>query len=480
MLATFLMVVVSCAGLGVSAYNSKRDQYCGLFKEDAPGGGKDNFSISRLKNGLYKCVFHGVYAAYVGENTGDAECTGKIESDLGVFKQDDWKAGALYVLFRGGRALLVQQGDESDCGFGHNVNATGIYDRVTREDKKPKSQLAASRLVGEHFEKSDGSVAFAGTFDSASPFREEVAIVFSHKKAGVIDLTGKLVVPYKFKEAHDFYEGLAAVTLDGKKWGYIDKKGNLAIKPIYDYAWDFAEGTAVVASGKDFFWIDKSGAKIINQNSDRAVAFSEGLGSFEKNDLWGVVDRNGREIAPARYGAPLVYKEGLAVFQNSFGHNGFLDKNGQEVIAAYDQANSFSEGLAAVQTKSVWGFIDNKDMKVIPDQYSEVFTSFVGGRCFVRKKDSPYISIIDKTGKELKRMPLQCRSICDGGTGISESTVICHNLDFEWDLSGHYQPADLDGNLLQAFARKNVKFWKSDGLFVVSGPSPSTKMSSIR
>ena len=44
-----------------------------------------------------------------------------------------------------------------------------------------------------------------------------------------IDKTGKEVIKRKYKNAHDFHEGLAAVEFNGE-WYYIDHKENIALR----------------------------------------------------------------------------------------------------------------------------------------------------------------------------------------------------------------------------------------------------------
>ena len=46
--------------------------------------------------------------------------------------------------------------------------------------------------------------------------------------SGYIDSKGKIVIGFRFDDATDFSEGLAAVENDGK-WGYIDKQGEVEL-----------------------------------------------------------------------------------------------------------------------------------------------------------------------------------------------------------------------------------------------------------
>ncbi len=79
---------------------------------------------------------------------------------------------------------------------------------------------------------------------------------------GVVDRTGKLVVPYKYRYIQDFSGGLAAVFSEEEdKFGYIDKTGKVVIPFKYDsVGFDgFQEGLSVVYLGDKPGYVDKQG-----------------------------------------------------------------------------------------------------------------------------------------------------------------------------------------------------------------------------
>ena len=76
-------------------------------------------------------------------------------------------------------------------------------------------------------------------------------------KWGFINRTGKVLIPFQFDKADNFYEGLAAVKKDGL-WGFIDLKGNWVIKPKYDKIISpFEKGKAIGKIGIDSVVISK-------------------------------------------------------------------------------------------------------------------------------------------------------------------------------------------------------------------------------
>jgi hypothetical protein len=63
---------------------------------------------------------------------------------------------------------------------------------------------------------------------------------------GFIDKSGKVAIPFKFKNAESFGEGLAPATADGAHWGFIDTSGNFKIEPTFQRTHPFSDGLALV------------------------------------------------------------------------------------------------------------------------------------------------------------------------------------------------------------------------------------------
>jgi hypothetical protein len=79
---------------------------------------------------------------------------------------------------------------------------------------------------------------------------------------GYIDRTGNWVIRPSYKEAGQFYDGLADVRVNDKK-GYIDKQGNFVIKAQFDTTWEFIDGIAKVKVGGRIGYVNKAGEILI-------------------------------------------------------------------------------------------------------------------------------------------------------------------------------------------------------------------------
>jgi hypothetical protein len=129
------------------------------------------------------------------------------------------------------------------------------------------------KLFGKKEESHESEEPVESTTENSS--ERELERFEKNDKYGFKDKqTGKVVVPAKYDDAHDFSEGLAAVKLDGK-WGFIDKTGKKIIPLKYDDAEHFSEGLAPVKLDDKWGFIDKTGKEVTSFKYDDAKSFSE-------------------------------------------------------------------------------------------------------------------------------------------------------------------------------------------------------------
>lgn len=196
------------------------------------------------------------------------------------------------------------------------------------------------------------------------------------------------------------------------KYGFVTESGREVIPCRYDSVGEFDEDFLYVCCDGKLGLFDQSGREIVPcvySAMDFISGFAEGLLGVEKvegdKELWGFIDKNGQEVIACRYEDVFRFSDGLARVRrdNKFG---FIDKTGKEVVSCeYYEAGPFSEGLAWVANDGMFGFIDKKGEVVIPLKYYRAY-SFEGGMARVIV-DNPEVvenwkhHYIDKTGKEV-------------------------------------------------------------------------------
>lgn len=106
-----------------------------------------------------------------------------------------------------------------------------------------------------------GKVLYTADCDVIGLFKEGMAYVKKAGKYGFLNASCKLIVPYTYEDINieGYSNGLIAVKNDGK-WGFIDKTGTVVIPFLYDAAGIFSKtGYAEVVAGTQKFFINKSG-----------------------------------------------------------------------------------------------------------------------------------------------------------------------------------------------------------------------------
>ena len=174
-------------------------------------------------------------------------------------------------------------------------------------------------------------------------------------------------------------QGTAAVPFEkDDKWGYKDNNGQIVIEPRYVMAGEYsAEGIAAVIDNKGWAYIDKKGVVVIRPHvyDNGPDSFSEGLARFSENGKYGFFDKYGKVAIEPQFDFVFPFKEGLARVCNGCkllkngehttvkgGKWGYIDNKDVMVIPLrYDEARDLNVGKAEVRFKDNWTFIDNKN-----------------------------------------------------------------------------------------------------------------------
>jgi hypothetical protein len=97
----------------------------------------NEFRILALGHGKLKVQFDGVYHTISKSvNTGYASGEATIEGNIASFKPEDNEPCEITLVFLPNKLKVEQSGSDAECGFGHNVNATGVYRKI--RSGKPK------------------------------------------------------------------------------------------------------------------------------------------------------------------------------------------------------------------------------------------------------------------------------------------------------------------------------------------------------
>jgi len=98
---------------------------------------KSEFRVLALGHNKLKVQFDGIYMTLAkSPNMGYAVGEATIEGNVATFIPPDTQGCKITMTFLPGKLVVKQDGSDADCGFGHNVNATGSYRKI--RSGKPK------------------------------------------------------------------------------------------------------------------------------------------------------------------------------------------------------------------------------------------------------------------------------------------------------------------------------------------------------
>ncbi len=232
------------------------------------------------------------------------------------------------------------------------------------------------------FQRSDGKWGYVDdnhcwvitpSFDQSSIFREGLAQVTKNDFRLFIDTSGTVVYQPQFRRTQNFFEGFAAFEVTLNRWGFLARDWSVSVNPIFEDVMPFSEGLAPVSVGGKWGYIDRSGKMVISPQFDFGSMFIEGLALVSLADRWGFISSSGQfAVNPIYYRGSHGFSDGLAAVRMNGGKFGYIDVSGKKVIEArFDDANSFSEGIAAVKVGEYWGFIDHAGRMVIEPKFEQ-------------------------------------------------------------------------------------------------------------
>jgi len=157
-----------------------------------------------------------------------------------------------------------------------------------------------------------------------------------------IDASGKLVFKWAGMKNGwidgDGSEGMFQINWEGSQnhEGFIDVKGNIILKDRnYEFVNDFNNGRAIVNDhGRNYFIIDKKGQLIGRDSFERVLGerFNDNIAFVEKDGLWGAVDTNGNYLITPKF-------SGIAensLYKDHFFFTGLPDSNDNVLYGVSD------------------------------------------------------------------------------------------------------------------------------------------------
>jgi hypothetical protein len=171
--------------------------------------------------------------------------------------------------------------------------------------------------------KQDANLSSAGTMETGNhskngvnlqnlSSRENFRLGKNTMKLGKLILLVSFIIFFagckKYDKTFDYHEGLAKVGKgyiygdEYEKYGYIDENGNIIIPVKYKIAHDFEKGRALVANEDyKYGFIDKTGNEIVACKYSKLYPYINEYAKYETENASGIIDINGNEIPVKEY-----------------------------------------------------------------------------------------------------------------------------------------------------------------------------------
>jgi len=274
------------------------------------------------------------------------------------------------------------------------------------------------------FSTNDKKMIIPAVYDSAWPFKKGFAIVEMKGKQGIIDATGKVVVPLQYVSCNRVDDYI--IVRKENKSGVVDLNDKIVIPIKYSSIYRHHNGYWQVSIDKKKGIIRPKSEIVIPIEFDDILKTNlPDILRVEKDGKWGLFTIDGKQLTDLKYEnepvQELKFKEGLvAVFAN--GKWGFINDKGEEVIQLkFKEAYPFYNGMARVGTDTASAFIDTNGQIVVSTP-CHILSDFHEGLAQVAVIDGngyieTKIGYMDLTGETV--IPLEFRGATDFYNGTA-------------------------------------------------------------
>jgi hypothetical protein len=300
----------------------------------------------------------------------------------------------------------------------------GNYGLITYSFLTPEKFSMLRMPINEYF-------AVSKSYNEAKTFDYRTSRTNKNDKIGIINDLGEVILePGKYPIVYFPTEGVVPVAQEKKKKLQVNYY-DVSTKKLLFKKWvdassvtPFINGVAVIVNDETQYLINKNGEQV-SLGYKFILPPKNGL-YIVNNGSYGVINGLGKEIISPSYNLILPISDNLMCAQ--FGENdkfGYLGEDGKYTIPAiYDDAKSFSYGVALVKTENGWGEINTSGQETIKSEWDDIKP---------RSEVSPKYSWVKRTGLwyglEISNNKLITQGYADAHNFTSEDVAFVYNED---------------------------------------------------
>ncbi|MBX9695274.1 MAG: WG repeat-containing protein, partial [Cyanobacteria bacterium] len=300
--------------------------------------------------------------------------------------------------FKGGRAVVDISKESPEFPLAAQKRLDEIVkDSQTSNLKKALMAIAGSRKAGVI--DRTGKFIVPAEYSTAEAFSDELCLVRKEQSIEFLDPDGKAKFKLElYDDAHSFSDGLAAVR-QKDLWGFINTSGRLVVKPKFEQVQDFHHDLAPARLSGKWGFVDKRGEWVIQPTYDYIWEGFENGVAVAGNDLCpvehqpGELTRVGGEyIVSKRTEVESAPDDSTTPFQQSrFAYPDYrfalINQEGKEQTQMkFDLIGPLSDGVRSARVDGQFGFIDNLGNTIVKPTYRWV-SAFSDGLALVQEGD---------------------------------------------------------------------------------------------
>jgi hypothetical protein len=175
--------------------------------------------------------------------------------------------------------------------------------------------------------------------------------------SGLIDSTGKLLLPAVYWEIGTFYNKISTVRKDNK-WGLINRSGELLCSIIYDSFGQLHRNFIEVTNNGKLGLLNLSGKVILEPNYTYLVWYDSLIHYGNESNEFFILDYNTGATYKHNFGKLMPQVNGLSLYvkDKKFG---VVSSKGKLLISAqFDKVHGYRNNRALVQQNGKYGLID--------------------------------------------------------------------------------------------------------------------------
>lgn len=204
-----------------------------------------------------------------------------------------------------------------------------------------------------------GRIVIPLRYTRASSFAEGRAAVYQQNNCGYISRIGEQVAGFTFTRCQDFSSGRAVVFQGNRKAGLLDVSGQMVLEPSINRILEFKEGLGLVRDEKYRFYFITEQAGIYDTYYQQANPFNHGVAVVQVGGKWGIINRRGMEVVAPKYSQIQAFENGYAKVKVE-GVSGLSTLEGQLIAGPdFEYIRYAGAGFFRVEKGDKMGYFDS-------------------------------------------------------------------------------------------------------------------------